>query len=265
MSAPGRASYSHRSLTPDRLVLVDHGWGGDEPCGCWWSRTRSKMARAAAPWARAGGLRGRRRRSTATTALLGRHRDRTTTPSCSTSCCPAWTASRSAGALRERGRWAPVLMLTARDGSPTGSRGLDAGADDYLVKPFALRGAAGPPAGAHPPRAGRAPARCSRVGDLVLDPAARIVTRAGESRSSCRPREFALLEFLMRHAGAGGVAARELLEHVWDYELRRPLQRRRRLRRLPAPQARAARRPPADPHRPRGRLRARCARSGLAG
>jgi two-component system OmpR family response regulator len=115
--------------------------------------------------------------------------------------------------LRRAGRWAPVLMLTARDAVGDRISGLDAGADDYLVKPFAfgellarLRALI---------RRGRPerPAVLS-VGDLALDPAAHAVTRAGRP-VPLSAREFALLEFLMRHAGEV-VTRGAILEHVWD-------------------------------------------------
>jgi two-component system OmpR family response regulator len=116
-------------------------------------------------------------------------------------------------ALRADGHWAPVLMLTARDGVRDRIRGLDAGADDYLVKPFdygeliarvrALlrRGAPERPA-------------VLVTGDLRLDPAAHTVSRAGQA-VELTAREFALLEFLVRHGGEV-VSRTELLEHVWD-------------------------------------------------
>jgi two-component system OmpR family response regulator len=116
-------------------------------------------------------------------------------------------------ALREDGHWAPVLMLTGRDGVGDRIRGLDAGADDYLVKPFdygeliarlralVRRGAPERPA-------------LLAVGDLEVDPAAHTVTRAGQL-VELTSREFALLEFLVRRAGEV-VSRTELLEHVWD-------------------------------------------------
>ena len=121
--------------------------------------------------------------------------------------------------LRERGVWAPVLMLTARDGVDDRVRGLDSGADDYLVKPFAL-------AELHARlrslvRRGR-PERppVLEVGELRLDPARREVRR-GDAEVDLSAKEFALLETLMRRPGA--VLSRlELIEHAWDvaYETR---------------------------------------------
>ncbi len=116
--------------------------------------------------------------------------------------------------LRERGCWAPVLMVTARDAISDRVRGLDVGADDYLPKPFAFdellarlralirRGS--------PER----PAAISS-GDLTLDPAAHTVHRRGEPIELTRT-EFALLECLMRHEGRA-LSRGELLEHVWDF------------------------------------------------
>ncbi|PWU22190.1 MAG: DNA-binding response regulator [Candidatus Rokuibacteriota bacterium] len=116
-------------------------------------------------------------------------------------------------AMRTNERWAPVLMLTARDQVSDRIRGLDAGADDYLVKPFdfgellaRLRALIrrGP--------SERAPV--IEVGDLRIDPASRIVTRGGRE-IELTVREFALLRFLAQRAGEV-VSREQLLEHVWD-------------------------------------------------
>ena len=116
--------------------------------------------------------------------------------------------------LRQAGRWAPVLMLTARDGLADRVHGLDAGADDYLIKPFAfeellarLR--------AQVRRGVRERPAVLSVADLVLDPAAHTATLSGRPLP-LSAREFALLEFLMRHAGEV-VRRTAILEHVWDY------------------------------------------------
>jgi two-component system OmpR family response regulator len=116
--------------------------------------------------------------------------------------------------LRQAGCWVPVLMVTARDAVRDRVHGLDAGADDYLPKPFHLpeflarvralirRGAVARPA-------------VLTVGDLSLDPARHEVRRAAGLIGLTRT-EFALLEYLMRHAGEA-LTRRRLVEHVWDY------------------------------------------------
>jgi two-component system OmpR family response regulator len=116
--------------------------------------------------------------------------------------------------LRSSGVWSPVLMLTARDSVEDRVTGLDTGADDYLVKPFAfaellarLRALA---------RRGE-PERPSvlQAGDLRLDPAAREVWR-DSTRIDLSAKEFALLETFMRRPGE--VLSRfHLLEHAWDF------------------------------------------------
>ncbi len=115
--------------------------------------------------------------------------------------------------LRAAGVWTPVLMLTARDAVEDRIRGLDAGADDYLVKPFAfgellarLRALIRRGPSDRPP--------VLEVGDVLLDPAAHTVARAGVA-VELTTREFALLEFLMRHAGEA-VSRTRILEQVWD-------------------------------------------------
>lgn len=119
-------------------------------------------------------------------------------------------------ALRERGVWTPVLMLSAKDGEYDIADGLDLGADDYLTKPFAfvvlvarLRALVRRPAGERP-------AVLATGGDdgIVLDPAARTVTQAGRP-VALTARELALLEYLMRHQGRV-VGKVELRDHVWD-------------------------------------------------
>ena len=117
--------------------------------------------------------------------------------------------------LRRQGVATAILMLTARDALNDRLRGFDAGADDYLPKPFAfeellarLRAVT---------RRGGVPLEEDRlvVGDLVLDTKAHEVRRAGDL-IPLTPREFSLLEYLMRHPGQ--VLSRTLiLERVWDY------------------------------------------------
>jgi len=116
--------------------------------------------------------------------------------------------------MRVQGRWAPVLMLTARDGVADRVTGLDVGADDYLVKPFALRELLARLRALVRRGAGERPAVLT-VGGLRLDPAAHTVSRDGRP-VELSAREFALLEFFMRHPGEV-VTRTQVLEHVWDF------------------------------------------------
>ncbi|RYG34167.1 response regulator transcription factor [bacterium] len=116
--------------------------------------------------------------------------------------------------IRSRGLRTPILMLTARDTTKDKVEGLDAGADDYLVKPFQVaellarvrallrRGATGTPT-------------VLQVGDLVLDPATRVAKR-GYKEMRLSATEYALLEYLMRNEGKVLNRA-SILEHVWQY------------------------------------------------
>ena len=116
--------------------------------------------------------------------------------------------------LREGGTWSPVLMLTARDAVDDRVAGLDAGADDYLTKPFSfaellarLRALARRPPVERPV--------VLEVDDQRLDPATRRVWR-GDAEIMLSAKEFALLETFMRRPGE--VLSRyQLLEHCWDY------------------------------------------------
>ena len=116
--------------------------------------------------------------------------------------------------LRSRGRWAPVLMLTARDDVSDRVQGLDAGADDYLVKPFSFSELLARVRALVRRGAGERPVELA-VGDLRLDPATRRVHR-DQSEVALTPKEFALLELFMRHPGEVLTRTR-ILEHVWDF------------------------------------------------
>jgi two-component system, OmpR family, copper resistance phosphate regulon response regulator CusR len=118
-------------------------------------------------------------------------------------------------ALRSRGVNTPIIMLTARDAVEDRIEGLDSGADDYLVKPFALGELC---ARLRALMRREAPDRRSvlAVADLTADPATHFVERAGRA-VTLTAREFALLEYFMRHANR--VITREMVEtHIWNYD-----------------------------------------------
>lgn len=118
------------------------------------------------------------------------------------------------GSLRSGGNWTPVLMLTARDAVDDRVRGLDVGADDYLVKPFALaelfarlraltrRGSVERP-------------NALSAGDLTLDPSTRRVTVSGREIAVVG-REFALLEYFLRHQDQA-LSRQQIIDEVWDW------------------------------------------------
>ena len=127
---------------------------------------------------------------------------------------PAMSGPVMCVALRDAGVWTPILMLTAKTGDGEEASALDAGADDFLAKPFSYdvllarlrallrRGSPERP-------------RVLSAGDLRLDPAVHRVWR-GDTHVPLSPRQFSLLEYLMRHAG-DVLSKTRIMEHVWDY------------------------------------------------
>lgn len=116
--------------------------------------------------------------------------------------------------LRAAGDWTPVLMLTARDAVDDRVRGLDAGADDYLVKPFSLLELSAR-LRAMARRDDRARPTVLREGDLGLDPAAKRAWR-GKTELQLSPKEFALLELFLRHPGTV-LTRSQILQAAWDF------------------------------------------------
>ncbi len=126
---------------------------------------------------------------------------------------PGLSGNHLVQTLRAEGNWVPIIMLSARDGEYDQATGLDAGADDYLTKPFSyvvllarLRALVRRGAVERPP--------VLAVDDLRFDPASRQLTVAGESVVMTH-RELSLLEYLMRRPGQV-VSKMDLLEQVWD-------------------------------------------------
>lgn len=118
-------------------------------------------------------------------------------------------------ALRAAGIRTPALLLTAMDGIDDRVEGLEAGADDYLVKPFAAAElvARVNALSRRPPLSDTAVTMT--VGDLTIDRVKRTVVRAGQ-RIDLQPQEFKLLDYLMQHSGEV-VTRTMLLENVWSF------------------------------------------------
>jgi two-component system OmpR family response regulator len=117
--------------------------------------------------------------------------------------------------LRASGIGAPVLFLTTMGGIDDRVTGLNAGGDDYLVKPFAFAELAARVTALGRRRQHTSPETVLRVADLEVDLLARSACRGGQA-IDLQPREFELLEYLMRHAGQV-VTRTMLLENVWDF------------------------------------------------
>ena len=118
--------------------------------------------------------------------------------------------------LRRRGQHTPVLMLTARDAIDDRVAGLDAGADEYLVKPFALRELLARVRALTRRSTEGAKSPLLELADLSLDPRTRRVRR-GERMIELTVKEFAVLECLLREPGR--VLSRVVIaEHVWNYD-----------------------------------------------
>jgi len=117
--------------------------------------------------------------------------------------------------LRRQRIQTPVLILSARRSVDDRVRGLQAGGDDYLVKPFAFPELLARVQALVRRATGSAEPTRLQVGDLTLDRVSRRVERAGRA-VDLRPREFTLLEYLMRNAGRV-LSKPMILSHVWDY------------------------------------------------
>jgi heavy metal response regulator len=117
--------------------------------------------------------------------------------------------------LRRKGRSTPVLILSARRSVDDRVRGLQAGGDDYLTKPFAFAELLARVQALVRRATQRPDPTTLSIADLTLDLLTRQVTRGGVS-IDLRPREFALLEYLLRNAGKV-VSKTMILSHVWNY------------------------------------------------
>jgi two-component system OmpR family response regulator len=118
--------------------------------------------------------------------------------------------------VRSRGSRIPILMLTARDAISDRVTGLDAGADDYLVKPFAVEELAARIRALGRRGRDRSADASMSSGPIVLDEAGRMLTLDGR-RVDLSPREFAMIECLLRHKGQA-LSRDQLLNHAWPYD-----------------------------------------------
>jgi DNA-binding response OmpR family regulator len=128
---------------------------------------------------------------------------------------PDLSGVRVVSRLRERGIETPICILSARDEVEDRVAGLEAGADDYVVKPFELEELVAR-LRALLRRAPSTESDLLRIGDLIVDPAKRSVSRGGRAIDLTR-REFELLEELVRHRGVV-LSRQQLLERVWGYD-----------------------------------------------
>jgi DNA-binding response OmpR family regulator len=128
---------------------------------------------------------------------------------------PDLSGVRVVSRLRERGIETPICILSARDEVEDRVAGLEAGADDYVVKPFELEELVAR-LRALLRRAPSTESDLLRIGDLIIDPAKRSVSRGGRAIDLTR-REFELLEELVRHRGVV-LSRQQLLERVWGYD-----------------------------------------------
>jgi len=116
--------------------------------------------------------------------------------------------------IRKKNINIPILILTAKDSIEDKIKGLDSGADDYMVKPFSFEELTAR-IRALLRRGNKADPAILKIDDLSLDPATRVAKRAGKI-IEMTAREYALLEYLMRNQGRV-ITKTSILEHVWDY------------------------------------------------
>ena len=116
--------------------------------------------------------------------------------------------------IREKNQSVPILILTAKDSVDDKIAGLDAGADDYVIKPFSFAEISAR-IRALLRRGNKADPVVLAVDDLTLNPATKVVLRNGKT-ISLTAKEYALLEYFMRHKNSM-LSKEQLLEHVWDY------------------------------------------------